>query len=272
MEQNTTNRLIKVEQSTVEALNSCVADVLTNNQLQSFEKAFAMAGAIKELKSLMTAEVMEPIMQLQGSQLGFKTDKDKNGGYDIETVKNCVITATLMGVMPVGNQFNIISNSCYITKEGFEYLLNKIPNLRKSVTHDLPRIQGDKGAILMHIEWQIGNKEALKQSVEFPIKVNSFMGADAVIGKGKRKAYAWLYSQVTGLNYTDGDIDDVQKGRVVDTKIHSEYDRVKFLVETSKTLEDLQTIEDSCGDDLKEELSFEIDEKREQLKSNEATK
>jgi hypothetical protein len=34
------------------------------------------------------------------------------------------------------------------------------------------------------------------------------MGADAIIGKASRKARAWLYATVTGMEVGDGDADD----------------------------------------------------------------
>lgn len=258
-----TELALSIKKETIESLNETVKNALTVGQLEAFDRAFGMANAIQQMKDLLTQEVMKPIMALQGSQLGFKTDKDKNGGYDLETVKGCMITATLMGVMPVGNQFNIIAGNTYITKEGFEFLLKNIQGLDYTVTHDLPRIQGDKAALNMTIEWTYKGVSG-KQTIEFPIKTNAYMGADGVIGKGKRKAYAWLYSRVTGVSYTDGDVDD-QKATVVSSKIHGEKERVLMLIENSNDLEKFEEMLKTVGDDLKEELSYEIAEKREIL-------
>ena len=56
-------------------LNNQVLAVLSN-KVEGFEKAFVMASAIQVLKERLTPEFMKPIMALQGSNLGFKTDKN----------------------------------------------------------------------------------------------------------------------------------------------------------------------------------------------------
>jgi hypothetical protein len=255
-----------INQELIKSLNQTVTQVLSNNQIEAFDRAFQMANAIETLRTLLTKEVMQPIMNLQGSQLGFKTDKDKNGGYDLKTVTDCLITATLSGVMPTGNQFNIIAGNAYITKEGFEYLLSKVNGLKYKVTHDLPRIQTDKAAILMHIEWSMFGGQTEKVSQDFPIKSNSYTGADGVIGKGKRKAYNWLYAQVTGVNLPEGDAAE-NVGKV--TVVHNEKDRFKMMLEADyESLDQFQKdVLDRAGEDVKEEFAFEIQEKIETLKA-----
>ena len=108
-------------------LNEAVGSVLNQTSLQGFERAYATAKSIEVLKTLLTPEYMAPIMNLQGNRLGFKTDKDKSGGYPIDHVKNCLIEAVLTGLQPVGNQFNIIAGQMYATKEGLGYLLQTNP-------------------------------------------------------------------------------------------------------------------------------------------------
>src|ERR1700761_9535467 len=56
-----------------------------------FEKSFLLASAMSQLRSLLTPEIMRPIMSLQGSALGFKTDKDANNGYEVGIVQDCII-------------------------------------------------------------------------------------------------------------------------------------------------------------------------------------
>jgi hypothetical protein len=188
-------------------LNNSVAKVLTTKQILGFEKANIIAEAIGELKVLLSNEYMKPIMALQGNRLGFKSDKDKEGGYPIETVKNCLIEAVLTGVQPFGNQFNIIAGNCYITKEGFGYLLANYTGLVYSIIPQLPRIKDQSGAVIMDIEWTL-NGVKYNKSIDFAIKVNNFMGTDAVIGKATRKARAWLYNTISGCEVADGDAND----------------------------------------------------------------
>ena len=219
-------------------LNDAVALGLNASVAQGFEKAFLMANATKELKLLLDENYMKPIMFLQGNKLGFKTDKDRDGGYSLEAVKNCLIEAVLTGVQPVGNQFNIIAGNCYITKEGFGYLLANFNGLAYEIIPRLPNISSDgKSAnIIMVISWQLNGGEKKQREIEFPIKVNSFMGSDAVIGKATRKARAWLYNSITGLEIGDGDIQDVSFEDV--SKKASNTAKVASLIGTEQTDEE----------------------------------
>jgi hypothetical protein len=225
-------------------LNSSVFKVIGADNLMGFEKAYLIANAAGELKTLLNDEYMRPIMELQGNKLGFKTDKDQNGGYPKEVVKNCLIEAVLTGVQPFGNQFNIIAGNCYITKEGFGYLLQNFKGLQYELIPMLPRINQDKtsAAIVMKIKWTL-NGETKEREIEFPIKMNSFMGTDAVIGKATRKARAWLFNTISGTEITDGDVTDTE-ATVVGTKINGE---------TYVVIEDLQLLFDNKKSALTED-------------------
>ena len=190
-------------------LNTAVSSVLSNTQLQGFEKAFQYAEAIDVLKSILTPEYMKPILSLQGNKLGFKTDKDATGGYSQEIVKNCLIEAVLYGLQPCGNQFNIIAGNMYSTKEGVGALLKLIHGLHYKIDFELPRISADKtsAAVDANVEWTI-NGVTQNQTLKIPVKVNQHMGADAVIGKATRKARKWLYDHITGSELPEGDVTD----------------------------------------------------------------
>lgn len=228
-------------------LNSNVLQVLTSQELLGFEKAYMIASAVQELKKLLTPEYMRPIMALQGNKLGFKTDKDKDGGYPEEVVKNCLIEAVLLGVQPFGNQFNIIAGNSYITKEGFGYLLSNISGLSYKIIPQLPRVGEKSAAVVMKIQWAYGG-QSNEQDIDFPIKVNSFMGTDGVIGKATRKARAWLFYTVTGSEISDGDVQEVE-AKVVSTTINDrktpqeiEADRIALLIEDATTVADLEKL------------------------------
>src|SRR4051812_23283034 len=86
----------------------------------SFEAEIAVAETMGEMRSLLTGEVMQPILALMNTDLGFRTDrdakvqpKDKDGNpmmpYAVEVVRDCVIEAKLRGFHVVGNEFNIIA-------------------------------------------------------------------------------------------------------------------------------------------------------------------
>ena len=142
-------------------LNENIQLGLSANKLKGFEKAYVLADATNKLQTLLTPDFMKPIMALQGNKLGFKTDKDAEKGYSESIVKNCIIEAVLTGVQPVGNQFNIISGNCYITKEGFKYLLDNYEGLSYEIIPKLPRINSDNtsAAIVMIIGWSLNGQE-----------------------------------------------------------------------------------------------------------------
>jgi hypothetical protein len=214
--------LAKQNNEVIEKLNTSVSSVLSANGLIGFEKAYLIATAAGELKKLLTSDYMKPIMDLQGNRLGFKTDKDNGKGYDEAIVKNCLIEAVLMGVQPFGNQFNIIAGNSYITKEGFGYLLSKVPGLSYKIVPSLPRInQNNSGAaIVMKVKWTIDGVSS-EEDLDIPVKMNQYMGTDAVIGKATRKARAWLYNTITGSETPEGDATDTD-AKVVSSKINED--------------------------------------------------
>ncbi len=200
---------IEAKPDLVKKLDAQVLSVIKAEKIEGFEMAFKIASAIQELKDLLTPEYMKPIMAMQNNKLGFKTDK-ADSGYPEATVKNCLIEAVLTGVQPFGNQFNIIAGNCYITKEGFGYLLDHFKGLKYEIIPSLPRINENKtsAAIVMKINWEIGSIKESRE-IDFPIRMNSFMGVDAVIGKATRKARAWLFNSISGFEIADGDVMDV---------------------------------------------------------------
>lgn len=227
-------------------LNNSVTSVLSAEKMLGFEKAYLISTAVEKLQLLLSDEYMKPIMSLQGNRLGFKTDKDTSGGYPLPMVKQCLIEAVLMGVQPFGNQFNIISGNCYLTKEGFGYLLANYKGLSYKIVPELPRISPNatSAAIKMNISWSIEG-QSFKETLDIPVKVNAHMGTDAVIGKANRKARAWLYNTITGSEIADGDVVDTDS-KVIGSKING--DQVEQIDES-----DLQLLLDMKKDVLTEE-------------------
>lgn len=210
------NELV-IANETVEALDKAAANgLLAQKEASQFKRAAMVAGAIAELRSILTPKVMEPFMNLQNTSIGFKTDNP--AGYSVDVVRDCLIEATLKGVYPVGNEFNIISKQCYITKEGYFHKLRDLQNFHWVETPAIPRNVGENGAVIkVKLEWTLKGQKSEKE-LELAIRVNRGMGADAIIGKALRKARAWLYTTVTGQEIGDGDVD----GEVIDVTPESE--------------------------------------------------
>jgi len=249
-------------------LDSSVLSVIGQDTLSGFEKAFQIASATGKLKELLTPEYMKPIMDLQGNRLGFKTDKDSDKGYSEPVVKNCLIEAVLTGVQPFGNQFNIIAGNCYITKEGFGYLLKNFRGLSYDIVPSLPRINADStsAAIVMKIKWTL-NGVAKEQDLDIPIKMNKFMGTDAVIGKATRKARAWLFNTITGSEIADGDAGEIDSraSKATATEVNKEAERVTLMIADCKTVDELDNLYEQTPSDLTEQLSELFNAKRQAL-------
>jgi hypothetical protein len=111
---------------------------------------------------------------------------------------------------PVGNEWNILAGRFYATKNGIGRKLKELAGFTDfKPSFQVPRMSGEKGAIVTaSASWKM-NGVPDKIEREFAVKVNSGMGSDAIIGKATRKARAWLYGYLTGSEIPDGDIEDV---------------------------------------------------------------
>jgi hypothetical protein len=209
-----------------ETINTQVMAVLASKS-QDFNNAFAMANAITTIRTALTPEIMQPILSLAGSKLGFRTDRDKPSQgqmpqpYPLETVKDCLIDAVLLGLNPTGNQFNIIASNMYVTKEGFTYLLKKVKGLKYSIVYPTVTFSNDKRTALVvcNITYRVGEEKEIKQVLEFTVKAGSYATSDSCIGKAERKAKCWLYNHIEGTDLTDGDAEDVTYTEVSSTRL-----------------------------------------------------
>lgn len=201
------NELVaNVSNETIAALDKAAADgALAQREVSQFKRTMMTANVITTLRNLLTPKIMQPIMALQNTSLGFKTDN--YNGYPIDVVKDALIEATFKGVYPVGNEFNIIAGRCYITKEGYFHKLSDIPEFSWIEVPSIPRNIGDAGAVVeVTLEWTLKGKK-FERKLNFAIRVNKGMGSDAIVGKAIRKARAWLYTTVTGQEVGDGDVE-----------------------------------------------------------------
>ncbi len=193
-----------------------------NMNVGHFTRAFKMASAIRALNTLITDDMMKDIMELQGSALGFRTDKDRENGYQVGVVKECAIDCLLRGGHLVGNEMNIIAGRAYYTKEYFTRMLAELPGLTDlRLMPGVPHV-GERGALVPYqASWNFkGIPGSLQCSArKLPdgtieddricVKVNSGMGSDAILGKAERKIRARIFARLTGTTVSEGDILDV---------------------------------------------------------------
>ncbi|MBN8249365.1 MAG: hypothetical protein J0L84_18215, partial [Verrucomicrobia bacterium] len=181
--------------------------------------ALAVAESIADLRvQFDDPGIRARIVALQDTPLGFRTDRDPkvmnrkterpNVPYDYETVKDCTIEAMLRGLQIVGNQFNIISSRCYLTKEGLEYLIRRRKDVTLfQITLGVPRMLTGGALIQGEASWnQNGTPRTLK--AELPVKADQYSGADQILGKATRKLLARCYATMTGTSVPEGDAED----------------------------------------------------------------
>lgn len=187
-------------------------------------KALIVARSIKQFKSLLSDGVMADIMELQNSTLGFKTDKAKDGGYPMAVVRDCVVQAFMRGLRVTGNEINIIAGNLYVTKEGFERLMSELPGLTGlKIQIGVPQTADGGALVPAKAEWKYnGVHDSItwekEESADYriPIRVNSAMGVDAILGKAKSKVLRTIYARVCGSKLpVEADADDTVDGDVI---------------------------------------------------------
>jgi hypothetical protein len=212
----------KVSQAIEAAVAECGIERISG--LPAFMQAVKMAQGISALRAALTDQfVAQAIMPLQGSKLGFLTDKDKEGGYGIHVVREASIEAMLRGFSVVGNEFNIIAGGFYGAKAGFARKVREFPGLTDLVLEPgVPQLIADKGALVPYTAtWRLDGKpmvmacEYTKDGEKvtdrrIPVKVNAGMGTDAVLGKAERKLFARIFQRLNGNTFglVDGEVGD----------------------------------------------------------------
>lgn len=202
-----------------------------------FRKAFMVSGAIQRLEALMTDEVMKKVfMPLQGSKLGFITDKDKEGGYPVETVRKCMIEGILRGLWPIGNEMNIIAGNFYCTLNGFGGLIDRREDIQKYEPTIGVMKDGGQGWALIECRarWLHGGEERTigyddKDPCTLQIRVNKFMGPDGVAGKAKRKLASRAWERMSTQKVQDADVEEIREAEavIVDEKRKPKTERLK---------------------------------------------
>lgn len=206
--------------ATIEGIvGECGLDVLRDeNQLV---RTMKLAAGIGALRKLITNEMMQDVMMLQGTSLGFRTDKDSSGGYPVNVVKDCMIETVLKGGNMVGNEMNIISARAYFTKEFYTRKLREYPGLTDLVlSPSVPVLRDTKAYVSYSATWKLNGRpdrmdrvvrkvDSVDVDSRIPVKVNAGMGDDAILGKAERKMRKAIYDYLTGSETSDGDISDV---------------------------------------------------------------
>ena len=101
------------------AARSYAAQLATTDD---FMRPLVVAQALHELRAAIGPEVLAVVRTMENTPLGFRTDRPTGGKqmpYPDEVLRDCVIQGMLDGLGFSHNQWNIISGSYYVTKNGW---------------------------------------------------------------------------------------------------------------------------------------------------------
>ena len=181
--------------------------------VNNFGAAFTAVNVISLLREALTDEVMNKVfMPLMNTKVGFLTDRNGRPNsrgevkplYNCAVVRDAIIDAVSIGLLPTGNQFNIIAERMYPTKEGYTALLRKLGvKYFIDVSYDKSQTQGF-AEIPCKINYEY-NGEKTAFSVLATVKKDSYSSPDQLRGKAERRAKKALYEYITGCDFGEAD-------------------------------------------------------------------
>lgn len=192
--------------------------------------AFRAVSVVTSLRQILTDEIMNAVfMPLMNTTVGFLTDHDPNkpnkqgvrpAPYSVAIVRDCLIDAVMKGLLPTGNQFNIIAGRQYTTNEGYSYLLKKL-NVRHMISKAI--LPAAPNAPFVDVKCSINyfvNGEVGKPfTITVQCKQDAFASPDQIKGKADRKAKKTLYEFITGEDVRDGDVVSADEDLPVDDQL-----------------------------------------------------
>lgn len=198
--------------------------------LNNFGAAFQAVNVVSLLRQALTDEVMDAVfMPLMNTKIGFLTNHTgKARGnraplppYGREIVRDAIIDAVTVGLMPTGNQFNIIAERMYPTKEGYTALLRRL-GVKYFIETGYDKSQAEGFAeIPCKITYSYGG-ERNAFSITATVKKDSYSSPDQIRGKAERRAKKALYEYITGCDFGDADEDSSTPIDVVAEEISGE--------------------------------------------------
>lgn len=227
--------------------------------------------ALNDIRSQLTDSIMqEYVVPLMCSPLGFMCDRGpgcKNPNpYTVGELREAVLQALLQDFRLTENEFNVIAGKFYGAQAGYRRKVREIPGLTNlEEIAGTPVVEAGATKVRMAIRckidgkpWELKDQEG-KPGRVFVIRVNEGMGADAVIGKAKRKALKAAYEEITGTKITelagDDDTDADTKPPVGRVNLNGSKPQETQSDQSKPTPVDLG--DELAGPDLHEEISRE---------------
>jgi hypothetical protein len=197
--------------------SSVLAIQAAHDSGSDMQKALVTARSINGIRQRLTKEVMVDIMSLQGSALGFKTDRDNDGGYPLEKVREAIIAALLKGLRVTGNEINIIAGNLYETVHGIGRLVKEFPGVTDlNIQMGVPVLNGPETLLVSaRAEWRYNGRamevvcsKGDEMDTRIAVRITNKGTVDNYIGKAKSKLYRRIYERLTGseLSNLDDDI------------------------------------------------------------------
>lgn len=194
---------------------------------QNASAAFTAVRVVKSLRDCLTKDVMEEVfMPLMNTKIGFLTDRNGRANwegkvkpiYALDVVRDAIIDAVSYGLLPTGNQFNIIADKMYPTKEGYSALLKKL-GVKYWITIGLDKGTNEKFAeIQVKIDYEY-NGEKKSILVNTTVKKDVHSTPDALKGKAERRAKKQLYEYLTGCDLGEAsdsnDVSNIQEATII---------------------------------------------------------
>lgn len=229
--------LITIDEKTVIAIEQACeqCNLARLATLSPIRRTLALARGMQIIRSHLVGPVMKDIMALANTPLGFLTDrkpgtKTKDNKevtpYSEAVIRDAVVEGMLRGASIIGNEMNVLVGRCYLTKSYFERAVREWPGLTHlAITEGVPtRTSSSKYVLVpMRATWRLGGipqelrcEHTSEVDSRIPVMENEGMGADAVLGKAKRKLFAKIFARLAGSDWIaeqtemDGDAVDVE--------------------------------------------------------------
>jgi hypothetical protein len=212
----------KVEENVIIEIEKACQDcsLATLQKLSPIRRTLALANGMQTIRKHLTGPLMQDIMALANTPLGFLTDRkpgavDKNGKevkpYGEGVIRDAVIEGMLRGASIIGNEMNVLVGRCYLTKAYFERAVREWPGLTHlEVSEGVPTRTTSASHVLvsMRATWRLNGVPQELQCAHtsegdyrIPVVENAGMGADAVLGKARRKFFAKIFARLTGSDW-----------------------------------------------------------------------
>ena len=190
---------------------------ITDSGQNALRRSMILAAGLEVLEAALTDQLLGRFIRLMNTDLGFLTDRPPNsdaerkyGVYRPEVIKRVIITGLLRGVMPLFNEFNIISGRLYITSAGWQKKCRELVGLTDlQVATGTPVLHNGQTVVRCGARWKFNGVDGVLWGADgkigrvYPIIVNKGASPDNIVGKARAKAFRDVFNAVTGTVFTE---------------------------------------------------------------------